>query len=401
MMTESVRAPESPGASKGESIRRSRRGVPALSVVMPVHNAAPYLDLSIRSILGQTFRDFELVLLDDASTDDSGQLLDAWARRDRRIHVIHAPARLGLVGSADLAVRQARAPICARMDADDVSHPDRLLIEWGVLARDSDVVLVGTLWEGIDAGGRTVRPRDRWRLVHADQYAPFPHGSIMFRREAFVTVGGYRAACAFWEDLDLYYRLATRGRIVVLPDVLYRYRFHTDSTSTNNSPVRVTQANLMHRCAARQRAGEDYAGLLPAAATPPGDRWVASARALYSTRAGRLWAGHPPGLLELFGHLRIWPEGGMPRLLILALCGETSPRLLRSLLRILIRLRDRAAATAVRDGVPVEWRFGQRPSDLISASGSGALATVNTGRARGWAAPAPGRRLAESRRPGP
>jgi glycosyltransferase involved in cell wall biosynthesis len=324
---------------------------------MPVYNAAPYLDDSIGSILRQTFQDFELLLLDDASTDGSRQVLRAWARRDPRIRVLCAPERLGPAASADLVVRQARAPICARMDADDVSHPNRVLMQWATLATIPDAVLVGSLWEGIDEHGRTVRPRDRWRLVHPSPYAPFPHGSIMFRREAFFAVGGYRQACVGWEDLDLYYRLAAEGRLLVLPDVLYRYRFHADSSSTRASPARLAWiADRMHRCAARYRVGKDYTDLLAADAAPPDVRWVASARALYSAGATRLWAGGTPGLLALIPHLTISPSGDALKALILAVWAETSPRSFRALLRLLIRLRDCGAGVAVAAGVPVEWR---------------------------------------------
>ena len=330
---------------------------PKLSVVMPVHNAALYLDESIRSVLQQTFQDFELLLLNDASTDGSGEALREGARRDGRIRLLQAPTRLGLPGSADLVMQEARAAICARMDADDVCHPDRLRAQREALIRRPDVVLVGSLWEGIDARGRTVRPRDRWRLAHRSPYAPFPHGSIMLRREAFLEVGGYRGPCAFWEDLDLYYRLATRGRVLVLPEALYRHRFHADSTSARSSVVRTARAaDLMHRCVARYRTGNDYEALLKADADPSAGGWTVSARALYSAGASRLWAGDAPTILELIRHVSVRPRSGILEMLMLGVWGQVSPRTLRSLLRVVIRLRDRMAGLTVTDGVPVEWR---------------------------------------------
>ena len=332
-------------------------GAPKLSVVMPVHNATPYLDESIRSVLRQTLQDFELLLLDDASTDGSGEALREWARRDSRIRLLQAPTRLGLPGSADLIVREARATICARMDADDLCHPDRLRAQREILRRHPDVVLVGSLWEGIDARGRTVRPRDRWRLVTRSPYAPFPHGSIMFRREAFLKVGGYRTPCAFWEDLDLYYRLAAHGRLVVLPEAFYRYRFHAESSWSNSSSARLAQtADLMHRCVARHRVGDDYEALLKADAGLSESGWVASARALYSAGANRLWSGHSPSILKLMRHVPLCPSADVLRMLILGLWGEISPKTLRGVLGGLIRLRDGLAGLTVTDGVPVEWR---------------------------------------------
>src|SRR5215213_10236590 len=158
---------------------------PLISVVMPVHNAAPYLDASIGSILGQTFREFEFVILDDGSTDASNRILRDWARKDARIRLIENRQALGPVGSSNHVAREARAPLLARMDADDISHPSRLEQQWRILRERPDVALIGTLWQGIDRRGLEVRPRDRWRLVNRSLFAPFPHGSIMFRRESF------------------------------------------------------------------------------------------------------------------------------------------------------------------------------------------------------------------------
>src|SRR5213083_1372349 len=94
---------------------------PQISVVMPVHNALPFLSWSIESILEQTFSDFEFIILDDGSTDGSLELLQEWAQRDARIQVHQNDKRLGLSGSSNAVVGKARAPIVARMDADDVA----------------------------------------------------------------------------------------------------------------------------------------------------------------------------------------------------------------------------------------------------------------------------------------
>jgi len=126
---------------------------------MPVHNARPFLDQSIASISNQTLRDFEFVILDDASSDGSDELLRNWSRRDSRIVVHQGRTRLGPVGSSNLVVSKSRAPIVARMDADDVSHPDRLMRQLAIMNRHADVAVVGTLSDGIDALGQLVRPR--------------------------------------------------------------------------------------------------------------------------------------------------------------------------------------------------------------------------------------------------
>jgi glycosyltransferase involved in cell wall biosynthesis len=327
---------------------------PRLSVVMPVHNAAPYLDASVGSILAQTFTDFELVALDDGSTDASAGLLRDWVKRDSRVRLVESPIRLGLAGSADRVVQESRAPVCARMDADDVADPVRLEAQWEVLHTNPDVALVGTLWEGIDAAGRVVRPQDRWRLTRRSSFAPFPHGSIMFRREAFEAVGGYRAAFTYWEDLDFYLRMATWGRILVVPKPLYRYRFHQASSLGGSiSPPEVRAVGLMIRCLAARRAGGDYS-----AAVEPDDRAGLDPMTLYFLAARRLWAGHAPGIRPYLSRVRrrrpihIWLG-----LLVLATAGDLAPRAVRAALRALIRLRDARASRLISAEGPVEWRF--------------------------------------------
>lgn len=320
---------------------------------MPVRNAAPYLAASIGSILAQTYRDFELVILDDASTDESRGLLRGWQQQDRRIRLIESDTPLGLAASSDRIVREARAPICARMDADDVSRPRRLEAQMAVLAQHPEASLVGTLWEGIDARGRRVRPRDRWRLQRNSVFAPFPHGSVMFRRAAYDATGGYRTLCAYWEDFDLYGRMLEQGPILVIADALYQYRFHLTGATASPDPRHLAAVDLMHRCADRLAAGEDYASLL---ATHAPERLVVDPRTLQSIGSARLWAGHRTGLL---GDLRQFGRSlSSPlklRSLIWAIWGEASPRSLRLLLRAIVHMRDRSASRTISDGMVVSW----------------------------------------------
>jgi glycosyltransferase involved in cell wall biosynthesis len=302
-----------------------------ISVVMPVHNALPFLDKSVRSILGQTFRDFEFVILDDASTDGSVQLLREWARRDARIRLHESKKRLGLSGSSNAVVSKSRAPIVARMDADDIAHPDRLRRQWNILESHSDVALIGTLCNGIDASGREVRPRDRWRLVRRSTYIPFPHGSAMFRREVFDQVGGYDENSDGGEDQDLFSRMAARGRVLTLPDVLYSYRYHSNNATLFNG-TRAVGRNHSHN-------GNALA-------------------AFYMLGAMRLWAGAPPNLLQpmLAKRSLKWNFKTL-MILVSAIWGHFSPPTLRVFLRSSIRARDLLASVRVKDGRPYEWRL--------------------------------------------
>src|SRR5438270_9221234 len=126
-----------------------KREPPAISVVMPVHNGLPFLSASIESILCQSFADFELIILDDGSTDGSAEVLYQWARKDARIQLLATGQKSGLSQSSNLLASRARAPLVARMDADDIAHPDRLRRQWELIEGNSAVVLVGTLSDGI------------------------------------------------------------------------------------------------------------------------------------------------------------------------------------------------------------------------------------------------------------
>lgn len=304
---------------------------PQISVVMPVHNALPFLSDSIGSILAQSFTDFEFVILDDASTDGSVELLREWSLRDQRINLYESKKRLGLSGSSNTVMAKARLPLVARMDADDVAHPDRLRRQWKIIQSCPDVAVIGTLCNGIDASGREVRPRDRWRLVRRSVHVPFPHGSAMFRREVFDRVGGYDESANGGEDEDLFLKMARHGRVLTLPDILYSYRYHAGNATLHNGKRAVSE-NHSHN----------------------GDALAA----FYMLGAMRLWAGDPPRLLEPM--LEKKPLKWNARTLMIlasAIWGHISPSTLRVFLRSSIRARDLLASARVKDGRPYEWRI--------------------------------------------
>ena len=325
-------------------------------MVMPVRDAGPYLEHSLRSILGQSLADFEFVIRDDGSVDGSTEILRDWAARDPRIRLHIGERPLGPAESSNWVVRHSTAPFVARMDADDISHPDRLRRQLAVLEAEPDAVLVGTLWEGIDAKGRRIRPRDRWRLSRSSPFAPFPHGSIMFRREAFDRVGGYRLESNFWEDADLYIRLAPLGRLLVLPDALYLHRSSGLSTRVVSPSEEVERAvDRMYRTLGGQgaAAGAEPDKLLP--------------MVFVSLGSTRLWAGDRPGVLG-----RLWRRGalgfntGSLAVLGWALWGAVSPRSLRFVLRSMIRARDFAVRRRYREGQAYDWAPAVPPA-LVEA----------------------------------
>lgn len=319
---------------------------PRLSVVMPVRDAGPYLDEAIASILGQTLGDFEFVIRDDGSTDGSTEALRRWAERDPRIRLFEGREPLGPAESSNWVVRQASAPVVARMDADDISHPDRLRRQLAALDAHPDAVLVGTLWEGIDTKGRKVRPRDRWRIARSGALAPFPHGSIMFRRDAFERAGGYRRESNFWEDADLYVRMSAVGRLLVLPDALYLHR-SSDLSTRLTSPSKEVE----HAVDRMYRTLEDR-GAAPAAASGK-----VLPKVFVSIGSTRLWAGASPAVLSrLWKRAALRLDGESLAVLVWALWGTASPKSLRLALRTVIRARDFTVRNRYRDGEPCVWR---------------------------------------------
>ncbi|MDB5693982.1 MAG: glycosyltransferase family 2 protein [Alphaproteobacteria bacterium] len=330
---------------------------PSISVVMPVRNAMPYLDAAIESIIGQTHRDFEFVILDDGSEDGSLERLRWWAARDSRIRLIEGGEGRGPVGSSNFVVSQSRAPIVARMDADDVAMPDRLQCQLAVLARHPDTVLVGSVWEGIDRQGRVVREPALSGLDSRGFAAPFAHGSIMFRRQAFEAAGGYRNACRFWEDLDLYVRMADQGRVLVIPRSLYQHRFSETSTRLTSRQREVEEAvDLMFRCREAFEREGDYAPLLEGHRTPNSSRKL-HPYTFVSLGCIPLWSGlRPPMLSRLIAGGALGLNLATAKSLVWAVWAAFSPLSLRAAMRARLRYRNMRAA---RRGLAVGARSWQ------------------------------------------
>lgn len=329
---------------------------PLISVVMPARNVAPYIDAAVESILAQSFSDFELVVRDDGSTDDTRERLRIWARRDSRIRLFEGE-QLGLAGSSNWIVQQARAPLIARMDGDDLARSDRLERQLAVLRGDPGILLVGSLSNSIDAQGRRVRAMDRWRIARRSWFAPFPHTSIMFRRDAFNAVGGYRKL-AYCEDWDFFLRLVNTGRIAVVADALVSHR--VIATSSSGAPERqhIVQDAIDGMLASLPKQGSERP-YLPVATGPAGkiEPHRVSPLAIISSNSTLLWAGGEPRVLgEVLRRGRLRADLATLGAVAWAVLAEVSPSLLRLILTALLRTRDRLAGLRVRPGQVYEWR---------------------------------------------
>ncbi len=210
---------------------------PTVSVLMPVYNGQLTLAQAVGSVLAQTFGDFELIAVNDGSTDASLHILQRFAERDARMRIISRP-NTGIGTALNDAIASARGEFFARMDADDVSLPTRFQLQVDYLHAHPDVVLLGSRVLLVEPYGTPVYETDHaldheaidrelmrgvgWAVVHP---------ASMMRAAAVRQAGGYRPDRVPIEDLDLFLRLTELGRAANLPDVLLHYRQHLDSAN--------------------------------------------------------------------------------------------------------------------------------------------------------------------------
>lgn len=208
---------------------------PAASVILCVYNGRKYIDLAIESILAQTFTDFELILIDDGSADNSLERLRYYESIDKRCRVYTGPNK-GMVASLNQGIDLARANIIFRMDNDDVSRPDRFEKQLNYLDQHPECVVLGTKVLLIDDEGLPIAEtwdetdHDKIDSVHMSGAGTcMCHPSLVYRKSDILKIGGYRDECHYAEDLDLLLRFAEIGKLANLPEVLLEYRQHVDS----------------------------------------------------------------------------------------------------------------------------------------------------------------------------
>lgn len=208
---------------------------PAITVLMPAYNAGAYIGEAIESVLAQSFRDFEFLIIDDGSQDDSLRIIQGF--QDPRIRVVSRPNK-GLIASLNEGLALARAPLIARHDADDVCLPDRLARQYDFLQKNPQYLLVGSDAEYIDKDGNYVSLlkapaghsfEEIWqgRL----EKCPFIHPTVLFRKQAILEAGGYPKNALHFEDWLLWLRVMEHGPGCNLPEVLLRVRLNPESAT--------------------------------------------------------------------------------------------------------------------------------------------------------------------------
>lgn len=227
---------------------------------MSVHNGGRYLKEAVESVLGQTYRDFEFLIVDDGSTDGSGEYLDSLSDRDPRVRILRQENR-GLVASLNRLVEESRGGLLARMDADDVCLPDRFQAQVERLEREPALGVLGGQIELISEDGKIqggwhypLTARESEEMLTSG--CPVAHPAVMMRRELVVALGGYRDFFTHCEDYDLWLRLSERAQISNLGQVVLQYRTHDQSVSSLHKPQQLVGTYLAQAAWLMRRAGQ-------------------------------------------------------------------------------------------------------------------------------------------------
>ncbi len=227
----------------------------AVTVLLPVRNGGPHIDAALASLMRQTLRGMRVLVIDDGSKDSTADIVTAWTRADTRIRMISTEA-VGLVEALELGRKQVETPYTARMDADDISHPERLKQQLQFLEERADLAGCGTGVIYFPSSRVTYRARayqdwlnsmTSWELVERDLFieCPLAHPTFMFRTDVLAEVGGYQDQ-GWPEDYDLLLRLWRAGqRFCSVPRILLDWQDRGDRLSRKD-PAYTPQA--FRRC---------------------------------------------------------------------------------------------------------------------------------------------------------
>jgi glycosyltransferase involved in cell wall biosynthesis len=208
---------------------------PKISVIMSIYNGEKYLREAIESILNQTFTDFEFIIVNDGSTDNSLEIIQSYD--DKRIKIINNEKNIGLTKSLNKAIKQARGEYIARQDADDISLPNRFEEQLKYFEEHPEVALLGTSVYLIDENGKILgkhivlaKPGIK-DLFNGNQ---FNHGSVMFKKDVADDSGGYNELFRYVQDYELWLRIAKYYEVRNLTQILYKLRSHDENVGLKN-----------------------------------------------------------------------------------------------------------------------------------------------------------------------
>lgn len=259
----------------------SRLKAPHVSIVCSAYNAGVTLRATLESALSQDGVTLELIVVNDGSTDGTAQILDGYAAADPRVHVIHKQNE-GLTKALIVGCEAARGQYVARLDTDDICLPGRLRKQAALLDLDPELSFVSCWTRSVGPGDeplyeicRSPEPNEATRGLRDSRLGPPHHGSVMFRKDLYKQVGGYRTEFYFAQDSDLWLRLVEVGKFACVPEFLYQFRVDPASISSKYRSVQHALGELGHACRVSRNCGESEAPILeqarmlrPGLATP-------------------------------------------------------------------------------------------------------------------------------------
>lgn len=226
--------------------------MPIISVLMSVFNEERYLHSSIDSILKQSFSDFEFIITDDHSSDGTLEILHTYALKDKRIKIIEHTKKMGLAHSLNEQIHMSKGKYLARMDGDDISHPDRFEKQFQFLENNNDIGMVGSFCREIDNNGKYI---SLWKRPTSDPeikrrifgFNPFIHSSIMVRRDAIMAAGMYNTECKYAQDYDLWLRVSKKYKLANISEPLIDHRVDWGKLEKKNKEARKNKFNILFR----------------------------------------------------------------------------------------------------------------------------------------------------------
>lgn len=223
---------------------------PDISVLMSARNEEKYLRDSIESILNQSFEYFEFLITDDSSNDGTLDIAEEYASKDKRIKFIKHASQMGLAFSLNEQINISKGQYLARMDGDDIAHPDRLKKQLQFLQENREIGMVGSFCREIDDNGKVItiwkRPVSDYAIKKAIfLYNPFIHSSIMIRKKVIIDVGLYNTKWKYAQDYDLWLRVSKKYILANLDEPLIDFRVDWNKLKYKNKEARKTKLNIL------------------------------------------------------------------------------------------------------------------------------------------------------------
>ena len=224
-----------------------------VSVIMPTYNdKSAYLQESIESILRQSYSNIELIIADDSTKEETKAIIDEFAIRDKRIKVVRETERMGLCHASNAAIKEAHGQYIARMDADDVSFPERLELQMRAFTSDSIAVVGGQLYSFYD-GNDDIAARSKYPLSAKainDSFNkgrnPIAHPTTIIRKCVLEEVGGYDELFKCSEDYDIWQKIRLKYDIINIPEFVLKYRLHDDNGHVSYSNLQSKLCCISH-----------------------------------------------------------------------------------------------------------------------------------------------------------